>query len=445
MLKGMQARPGDIPLSTSRLRPVRRPGVPWIFAFWMAAAAAVALGGGLVLGLLAALQEGIGESKWTQAVQAHGRLQLWGFAGVFIITLAYEFIVRMNGRPAFSAATRVFVPGALIFGSLLQAAGQLIGDGNELLGIAGGSVLVASALWFTAGVVQVRPPHSLRLDPQPWCFWFAGGWLVISAVFSVIGATQWVDGSALPAESHTVAEVFLRGFVLQVILAVAPRAAAGHLGLRRLQAEKQIALLIIVNAGTLAWLIAQDIWILPGIPLLAAIADLSLAAGLLLLTWWLGVFAGPGRWLKPGGERYEWAVRAAWIGSVAYAAGLVLLAVWPGDPGIYRVGAVRHIFMLGFMLPLMLSMAHIVLARFGTGYIPFENVLTTGFVLSVVAWPLRVLPALISESPGEAGQGLMGLAAILTMAALACTMVVCFQVAARVRAPVQRFLQSIPG
>ena len=93
----------------------------------------------------------------------------------------------------------------------------------------------------------------------------------------------------------------------------------------------------------------------------------------------------------------------------------------------------------------MLAMAHIVLERFGTGSIPFRNLLTTGFVLSMVAWPLRVGPALLSEAPGEVAQGLMGTAGFLTMAALGCTMVVCFQTAARARAPVQRFLQSIPG
>jgi hypothetical protein len=89
--------------------------------------------------------------------------------------------------------------------------------------------------------------------------------------------------------------------------------------------------------------------------------------------------------------------------------------------------------MLGFMVPLMVAMAHIVLARFGTGQIPWENALTTAFVLLLAAWPLRVAPVLFTEAPSGVGQALMSAAGGLGMLALALVAVVCVRTAAEVR------------
>ncbi len=440
----MRPHADDIPLPQIATRRVRRPGLPWAFAMWMAGSAALAGRAGLVLGILAALETGYGLDRWTQSVQAHGRLQLWAFAGVFIVAVAFEFVVRMNGRPQFSPWLRMAVPGGLAFGALLQAAGQVWHDSVQYLGPAGGVVMVGASAAFAVAVARARPPHSLRLDPQPWFIWLSGAWLVIASAMALAASLNWEEGTSLPVESHTVAEVFLRGFVLQVILAIAPRALGGHMGLRPIDARKQIVLLVIVNVGTVAWIAGQDVWVLPGAFLLVRVADIALGAGLLLLTYWLRIFSNLERRYR--GERYEWAIPIAWLGAVIYAATLVLVRVAPAgnDLNLYQEGAIRHIFLLGFMLPLMVAMAHIVLARFGAGYIPSANLLTAGFVLLVVAWPLRVLPALVGDTPGEAAQGLMALAGVLTMAALVLTATVCVRTAVITGRPVQQILRAMP-
>jgi hypothetical protein len=140
-------------------------------------------------------------------------------------------------------------------------------------------------------------------------------------------------------------------------------------------------------------------------------------------------------------------VPLVWFGVVLYAVALLALGLAPGREGIslYQEGAVRHIFVLGFMLPLMVAMAHIVLARFGTGAVPNENLLTAAFILLVVAWPLRVLPALPSEAPGEGAQGLMAAAGILTIAALAMTAFVSARTAVLTGRPVQQILRAFPN
>jgi len=424
---------------------VRRPGAPWLFALWMAVSAAVAVASGLVLGILAALETGYGLDRWTQTVQAHGRLQLWGFAGVFIVTLAFEFLHRMNARPPYPAWLRVASPAALAFGALFQAAAQVWFEHFRVLGPLGGGLMVFGAVAFAVAAARTRPPHSLRLDPQPWFFWLGGAWLAAAAVLALAASLEWDGGVALPVESHALSEVFLRGFVLQVILAVAPRALAGHVGLPRLSARRQVTLLVAVNLTTLAWLAAQDVWVLPGIAWLARAADAMLAIAMLAVTWWLRIFSGlPARWR---GERYEWAIPLAWVGAVVYAATMLIVRVSPAgdDLTLYQEGALRHIFLLGFMLPLMVAMAHIVLARFGAGFIPHENLLTAAFALLALAWPLRVLPALGTEAPGEAGQVLMALAGVLTMVALGLTAFVSARTAMLTWRSVLQILAAAPS
>lgn len=91
--------------------PVAPPGptTPWFFAAVMAVALALAATAGLGLGVAAALEVWIGQSNWTAAVQGHGRVQLFGFAAVFIGALTFEFIVRLNARPAIALGPRLAV------------------------------------------------------------------------------------------------------------------------------------------------------------------------------------------------------------------------------------------------------------------------------------------------------------------------------------------------
>ena len=93
----------------------------------------------------------------------------------------------------------------------------------------------------------------------------------------------------------------------------------------------------------------------------------------------------------------------------------------------------------------MLAMAHIVLARFGAGYIPWQNLLTAGFLLLVAAWPLRVIPALAGDAPGDAAQGAMALAGVLAMAALGLTAAVCIRTAIITGRPIQQIMRAMPG
>ncbi|MCK9518100.1 MAG: hypothetical protein M0R74_03580 [Dehalococcoidia bacterium] len=433
----MHAGSRDIEITiVTRQAPVRPsvpalPQVPWLFAVWMGASAVVAVGAGLVLGILAALESGVGAERWTQAVQAHGRLQLFGFVAVFVVALGFEFAMRLYQRPPFPAAVRAGVPAMLGLGAILQAAGQVWYDSIGFLVLPGSLLSIAGAVAFAVVVLRIPTMRSISIDPQPYYFRAAALWLAAAALLGAWALARTDEGVINLVESHAVAELFLRGFILNIVVAIALRAFVGHLGLELLSSRRQLAIFVALNASTVAWLAGQGLGALPAAIWLARLADITLAGSLLLFTAWFRVLTPLRRGIRE--PRYEWLVPLAWSAVVVYAVVLAGVAIAGADPSLYQEGAIRHTFLLGFMIPLMIGMAHVVLARFGVGAVPWENALTAGFLLAFLAWPLRVLPVTFSDAPGDIGRAVLATSGFMLMAALVLVAVVSLRTAVLVR------------
>lgn len=395
------------------------PALPWLFAAAMAASAAIAVLGGLVLGFLAATETGFGERNWTEAVQAHGRLQLVGWTAVFVAALAFEFIVRLNQRGPLPVLPRMLVLCGLGAGALLEAAGQVWNDTAGFIWIPGAAITLAASVGFAVMIWRVRPAYPFRLDLQPFFFRLGAGWLALAGGVSLLAVFRADAGVAYVSDTHLAAELLARGFVLNTILGVGLRAFPGHLGLQPMPVRRQAIVMLTISGALLAWAAGAGAFDLPGSAPLRSVANLAYAAGLALFTVWMGVLT-PLR-NPAGGPNYRVLVPVAWLGLVAYAVALAVSSIADFDSSlsIYQSGAVRHIFLLGFMAPLMAAMAHIVLARFGTGRVRWEPLLTASFVGLMVAWPLRVLPVLFTDSPGAAGRSFLGVAAIMAAVSLA--------------------------
>ena len=394
--------------------------MPWLFAVAMAASTAIAAFGGLVLGYLAATETGFGSRHWTEAVQAHGHLQLLGWATVFVAALTFEFVARLNQRPALlPARPRAGVLLALALGATLEAVGQVW---HGRLGFAwplGAGLVLAGAAGFALIVFRVPAPRRLREDFHPAWFRTAAAWVVAATALQFLTAARASLAVASLDESRLTTELLLRGFILSSIVAVGLRAFPGHLALTPMGSGRQRAAWSGLTASVVIWSAGSGAYGLPDSEVLRVAGDVSFGATALVLTSWLQV-------LRPlreprRGPRYRVLVPIAWLGLCAYALVLAAAAVSElfGDRSLYESGAVRHIFLLGFMAPLMVAMAHIVLARFGTGHLVAENWLTASFVLLMVAWPLRVLPVLLSDSPGAGSRHILGAAGAVAFVALA--------------------------
>lgn len=392
---------------------------PETFALWMAGAAVIAAVAGIVLGVLAAAEAGVGVSRWSETVQAHGRLQLSAFAAPFICALAMEFMPRLNQQPMLPLRERVGIPALLAVGALAMGLGQVFELPWNWWVVPATGVVLGGATWFAVVAVRFRSPRPPSIDPQPLYFRAAGVWLAVAALIAVWGVLD-AEARVVPLDlSGATHEVFLRGFVTLTIGAVAIRAFPGHLGTEPMSLQTQRLCLAGISASVALWLAGAGLGNMDGIGWLTRVADVGFAASLLAFTVGIGVFNG---WRsRLDGPRYGVLIPVAWLGVVVYAVLLAVVAILPGgrDLTLYQDGAIRHTYMLGFMVPLMVAMAHVVLARFGVGRIRQENLLTASFVALVVSWPLRVIPAIVSDAPSEFGQVLLSTAGGLAMVGFA--------------------------
>lgn len=390
------------------------PGGAWVLHAALGLSLLIAAFGGVVLGVFAATGTGPGRDRWLATVQAHGDLQLWGWFAVFIGALTFEFIVRLNRRPAVPFRTRVIVLVLLGSGALVSATGRLAGAQAIVMG--GTGLEVAGAALFAAVVFRVPPARPWHEDLHPAFFRSGALWLVVAAVIELFAARAMQAGATPAGVLHVAAECVLRGFVLNVTVAVGLRAFPGHLGLPSVSVRSQRAIGLLLNGGLVLWVAGSAL----DVAGLRAVGDLLLVAA---LGWMTVTFGLPGA-MRAGWrarERPQWMVPLAWLGLVAYALGLTAGALAPvagATPQLLTAGAIRHALMLGFVGPLLLAMSHVVLERFGIGHLLWRDALTSAFVLLVVSWPLRVLPPLAAGGDGMAARGAMGIAGLLVTAGL---------------------------
>jgi hypothetical protein len=111
-------------------------------------------------------------------------------------------------------------------------------------------------------------------------------------------------------------------------------------------------------------------------------------------------------------------IRLAWLGGIAWAALLIWFAATSRPLSAHEEGAIRHTLMLGFMAPLVLAFAHIILARFALGAIPHQKALTAGYMLILFAWPLRVGAGLFLEPQATLARTLLSTAGVATILGL---------------------------
>ncbi len=91
------------------------------------AALLLGAGGGFalatVLTLTAAFSLSIGP-WWSATAQAHGHLQLYGWAGLFVLGVAFHFVPRLRGTPLAAPRLVPWILGTLVIGLLLRTVSQ---------------------------------------------------------------------------------------------------------------------------------------------------------------------------------------------------------------------------------------------------------------------------------------------------------------------------------
>nr|BBH93918.1 hypothetical protein KTA_21170 [Thermogemmatispora argillosa] len=112
------------------------------------AALLIGSGGGFLLAALLTVTQAVGlpvGSWWSALVQAHGHLQLYGWAALFVIGVSFHFLPRLRGTALPLARLVPWVLGLQVAGLLLRALAQ------PLLTLTGPGLLWRSALVVSGG------------------------------------------------------------------------------------------------------------------------------------------------------------------------------------------------------------------------------------------------------------------------------------------------------
>jgi uncharacterized protein involved in response to NO len=214
--------------------------------------AALRLGAGVGFALAAALSvtEATGAARgawWLALVQAHGHVQLYGWAGLMVIGVGLHFLPRLRGGGLAHPALVPWLLAALVGAMLLRAMSQ------PLVTIGGGSVaragLVLSGALECAGVGIVivlmlatsRRAGPLRSRPALWSvFPYVALAFASLGIAAAVNLVNMVRAATLPlgivpsAGDDLNVTLGLMGFLLPMTLAMAARSLPMYAGLETL-------------------------------------------------------------------------------------------------------------------------------------------------------------------------------------------------------------------
>jgi len=428
-----------LPYATRPREPVRH--APFaVIAPLMGAALLLGAGGGFALAAVLTLTRAFRippGSWWAALVQAHGHLQLYGWAGLFVLGVALHFLPRLRGTPLALPVLLPWIAVTLVAGLLLRMASQpllaltgvaiwrwgLVTSGAlECLGV-GGTLLLA---FMTAG--RGAP---LRGQRGLWgvlpFFAIAFGALAIAAMNNLVGVAQAASTTSglVPASGDNLnVTLGLLGFLVPVALAMSARSLPMYAGLEPFP--------------------RRILWPAWAIYLVGLIAAAVGAAGGFQPRTWLGTFAGLGLllmgsvlmlfvavfvWMigargklprhvaqlapsphtaergyrqKIADERvafgpYVGLVASAYLWAFLGALLFVLigLALMLGAPPPIPVDAARHALALGFIALLIAGIASRMIPGFSGGRIASPTLVTAILWLGNMAALLRVGPLLL--------------------------------------------------
>jgi hypothetical protein len=383
------------------------------YQLFLGTALGLALLGGFMLAVLlpvARAFEWDWGNRWQELAQAHGQLQLLGFAGLFISGMALRLMPRFSGRPLAYPDLARSVVALTASGVILRAVAPLFDNGAaHTAAFIGGSVLLlAGSVAFAAVILRTLVHRDSKAEATGWFFVLGALGSMAAATLSLVLAVRAVDGDQrlLPlAENNALVSYQLYGFVLLFVGGVATRAVATLVGRQRSQIAARVAASgLAVAAAAHACITLITAYDAPTSRVRDDAANIALAAvavSLLLIVWASGVFHPRANRVAPASQAQFWFVRAA----CAWLAGSALLLGWYAVQALsdgaaldqYEIDAVRHLLTVGVVTMIIMGMAMLVVPEFAGRRLqhPGETWLVRSMFAAVnIAAALRAWPAL---------------------------------------------------
>jgi uncharacterized protein involved in response to NO len=398
------------------------------------------VGGGFLLATILTVTYGLSVplgAWWEALAQAHGHLQVYGWAGLFVLGVALHFLPRLRGTPLLGARLVPWLLGVLIASLVLRAVSQpllSIYPANVWrLGLVGSGILEVAAYTCVLSLMVLTALSGPRPTTRP-AYWsvlpfFAGAFcsLGITSIINLVNLVQTAQGSGLvPSTGDTLnVTLGLFGFLVPVAVAMSARSLPMYAGLDGFPRRVLWPLAGAYFAGLLLLCIGVD-----GGPLPAQRASISAGLGMVLLGGVVLLFVGiflslirrrgqlPDRVaeLAPSPETlarsYQRQVKeeqtqyGPFVGLVASAylwAALGALQLLIDGGSLLATGselvafdAVRHSFAIGFIALLICGIAPRMLPSFSGGKIASPKLVSATLWLGNAAAVLRVGPILFA-------------------------------------------------
>lgn len=414
----------------------------WLFAgasLTAALTAGFALGGLLFLARALLWPTGI---WWLASAQAHGHLQLFGWAGLMVLGVGFHFLPRLRGAPLVQPQRAQTVLGLLGTGLALRAVAQpaLTVAGSGTAGLVLRIALVLSGALELAGATlavamlagNVRRGPNVRQRAGLWPVLpffvtaFAAFWLALVTNLAGITAAVWHASALVSGRvDQWVVQVALYAFLVPMSVAMSARTFPLYFRMPLPNPGPLWIGLLLLLLGLGLRFVGEA----ASIPLLAGLGQLGLAAALGTFVLVLGIFAPrrplPRQPVRPlqdplqlhAVSAYVWLSAAAVLLTLSGLAALgLLLPTFPPD-------VERHVLGAGFVTLLILGMAAHLLPGFRGRPLRSRGLVWLTLALGNAAALLRVvpiaLPSLVSASAASLLLALAGLAGVAAVATLA--------------------------
>jgi uncharacterized protein involved in response to NO len=424
-LQPTQDNPSKYPVTPWSAQRLYRPFVRW--ALVIGILFGFATGAGMLVMRLYDVPLGI---WWVTHAQGHGVAQIFGFAGLFTMGMAFHIIPRFrNGPMTYPVPQRIILTG-MVIGIVLRFGGQSVSSHAAI----SGPIVVVSAVLMLIAIVgfavvagRALSMGTARRDAVE--RWLAVGiaWLLAAGLIQLaISIRMAADQSVIAYGPWNRAFIIvgLLGFLGSFIFGVSSRTVTGFLGLRQRHGPLEVTAFALFNFGV-AWTVIGSVAGLSARSV--GTGTIVMAAGVVAFVLALRILepAETPRKMMPGSyARYTWFIRAAYVWVLVFAGLSALDAVETLTssnllPGSDAKPAI-HVLTLGFITPMIVGMASRMIPLFEGSIIRGHRLLDFAWVALMFSVGLRVVFGFVRTGADAwlAISGLLGFAAICIFAVL---------------------------
>lgn len=203
-------------------------------------------GGGFLLATVLTLSRAFSVplgAWWEALAQAHGHLQLYGWAGLFVLGVALHFLPRLRGAPLVGARLIPWLLGILIASLVLRAVSQPLLATNLgsvwRVGLVSSGILEMGAFVIVLSLLILTALRGPRPTTRP-AYWsvfpfIAGAFcsFALASIVNLVNMAQAAQGSGLALDAGDTLNVTLGlfGFLVPMALAMSARSLPLYAGL----------------------------------------------------------------------------------------------------------------------------------------------------------------------------------------------------------------------